>query len=64
MEALCMEEVWFTLAMTRLSIIKRIDGGISHIVKVLLKRLFFNAGGNNFQVSGIARQFWGGGSGR
>lgn len=54
MDTLFKEGVWVTHATIRESLIKKVDGGLSHVVKLLLKRFFFDVGGNHFERSGIA----------
>ena len=44
-EWLCREECWFTLATVRTSILAKIDGGLSHLCRLLLQRFMFNANG-------------------
>ena len=53
-EALGTEEPWFTLAIVRLTELAKLDGGLSHLLGVLLDTYIFNPEGVHFSLSGVA----------
>ena len=53
-EALGTEEPWFTLAVVRLTELEKLDGGLSHLLGVLLDRYMFNPQGVHVALSGVA----------
>ena len=52
-EALCSEEVWMVATVVRDSVVRDLDGGLSHLFALLLKRAFFNPSGFDFRRSGM-----------
>ncbi len=52
-EALSHEEVWLTLADLRNSLINDVDGGLSHVTKILLLKGFFDVHGNDIKSAGV-----------
>ena len=52
--ALATEEVWFTLAVMRTTLLEQIPGGLSHVLRTLFEEFFFNpAAGIDFERSGV-----------
>ena len=53
MSAIHSENAWFVVAAVRATIVKDLAGGVSHLDKLLLKRLFFNPSTGNDLSNGI-----------
>ena len=50
-DRLCKTEYWFTLAVVRVDMIRKVDGQWSHMFRVLLRTLFL--GDNSFESAGV-----------
>ena len=55
---LCFEELWFECTVARGFIVHRdMDGGMSHFVRIILERLFFNPDGVDISRHGVTMDF-------
>ena len=56
--ALCREDAWFLLAAVRSTLVQELEGGMSHLFKVLVP-LFFGHAGHDLAASGVGLQLRG-----
>ena len=53
MDVLCHEAVWFVLSTVRSEVVAELDGGMSHLVKMILERNFFDCDGHHLERGGL-----------